>query len=221
MECCVISLSRAPAFTHFRPPSLSFPPLLFQTGRRRLLLDYGPRRRCCHRVWAQFRNGRGGSIVSTSFSPSFPPPHPFLISYALPPSLPPSGPTPRRGRSGSCRDPTRHQGQLSLLLRDAQSRTRAQPRPGETAEDLGTSPLSPLFQPSVLPLHLPLFSSFHLLSTLTEWNVTHLSSPPPSAPPLQVRNQLGAFAAPDFIQWAPNLPKTRSGKVRKQERREG
>uniref|UniRef100_I2CQN9 Acetyl-coenzyme A synthetase n=1 Tax=Nannochloropsis gaditana (strain CCMP526) TaxID=1093141 RepID=I2CQN9_NANGC len=30
---------------------------------------------------------------------------------------------------------------------------------------------------------------------------------------VSVRNQLGAFAAPDFIQWAPNLPKTRSGKV--------
>ena len=33
-----------------------------------------------------------------------------------------------------------------------------------------------------------------------------------------VRNQLGAFAAPDFIQWAPQLPKTRSGKVRKKRR---
>lgn len=29
----------------------------------------------------------------------------------------------------------------------------------------------------------------------------------------QVRSQLGAFAAPDHIQWAPGLPKTRSGKV--------
>jgi len=26
-----------------------------------------------------------------------------------------------------------------------------------------------------------------------------------------VREQIGAFAAPDVIQWAPGLPKTRSG----------
>jgi acetyl-CoA synthetase len=28
-----------------------------------------------------------------------------------------------------------------------------------------------------------------------------------------VRSEIGAFAAPDVIQWAPNLPKTRSGKI--------
>ncbi|XP_022744151.1 acetyl-coenzyme A synthetase, chloroplastic/glyoxysomal isoform X3 [Durio zibethinus] len=30
---------------------------------------------------------------------------------------------------------------------------------------------------------------------------------------LTVRNQIGAFAAPDKIHWAPSLPKTRSGKI--------
>lgn len=30
---------------------------------------------------------------------------------------------------------------------------------------------------------------------------------------LAVRNQIGAFAAPDKIHWAPGLPKTRSGKI--------
>ncbi|XP_073110548.1 acetyl-coenzyme A synthetase, chloroplastic/glyoxysomal-like [Elaeis guineensis] len=30
---------------------------------------------------------------------------------------------------------------------------------------------------------------------------------------LTVRNQIGAFAAPDKIHWAPGLPKTRSGKI--------
>lgn len=34
-----------------------------------------------------------------------------------------------------------------------------------------------------------------------------------STNPQQVRSQVGAFAAPDHIQWAPGLPKTRSGKV--------
>ena len=29
----------------------------------------------------------------------------------------------------------------------------------------------------------------------------------------QVRSEIGAFAAPDAIQWAPGLPKTRSGKI--------
>ena len=29
----------------------------------------------------------------------------------------------------------------------------------------------------------------------------------------QVRSDIGAFAAPDAIQWAPGLPKTRSGKI--------
>ena len=28
-----------------------------------------------------------------------------------------------------------------------------------------------------------------------------------------VRKQISAIAAPDLIQWAPNLPKTRSGKI--------
>ena len=28
-----------------------------------------------------------------------------------------------------------------------------------------------------------------------------------------VRNEIGAIAAPDVIQWAPALPKTRSGKI--------
>jgi acetyl-CoA synthetase len=28
-----------------------------------------------------------------------------------------------------------------------------------------------------------------------------------------VREQIGAFATPDVIQWAPGLPKTRSGKI--------
>jgi hypothetical protein len=28
-----------------------------------------------------------------------------------------------------------------------------------------------------------------------------------------VRSQIGAFAAPDVIHWAPGLPKTRSGKI--------
>jgi acetyl-CoA synthetase len=28
-----------------------------------------------------------------------------------------------------------------------------------------------------------------------------------------VRKHIGAFAAPDAIQWAPGLPKTRSGKI--------
>jgi acetyl-CoA synthetase len=28
-----------------------------------------------------------------------------------------------------------------------------------------------------------------------------------------VREQIGRFAAPDVIQWAPDLPKTRSGKI--------
>jgi acetyl-CoA synthetase len=28
-----------------------------------------------------------------------------------------------------------------------------------------------------------------------------------------VRNQIGPIAAPDAIQWAPALPKTRSGKI--------
>ena len=29
----------------------------------------------------------------------------------------------------------------------------------------------------------------------------------------QVRSESGPFASPDFIQWAPSLPKTRSGKI--------
>jgi acetyl-CoA synthetase len=29
----------------------------------------------------------------------------------------------------------------------------------------------------------------------------------------QVRNEIGAIASPDVIQWAPSLPKTRSGKI--------
>ena len=28
-----------------------------------------------------------------------------------------------------------------------------------------------------------------------------------------VRNEIGSFASPDIIQWAPGLPKTRSGKI--------
>ena len=28
-----------------------------------------------------------------------------------------------------------------------------------------------------------------------------------------VADQVGAFARPDYIQWAPGLPKTRSGKI--------
>ena len=28
-----------------------------------------------------------------------------------------------------------------------------------------------------------------------------------------MRKQIGAFAAPDVIHWAPGLPKTRSGKI--------
>ena len=28
-----------------------------------------------------------------------------------------------------------------------------------------------------------------------------------------MREQIGPFAAPDIIQWAPGLPKTRSGKI--------
>ena len=28
-----------------------------------------------------------------------------------------------------------------------------------------------------------------------------------------VRHEIGAIATPDFIQWAPGLPKTRSGKI--------
>jgi acetyl-CoA synthetase len=28
-----------------------------------------------------------------------------------------------------------------------------------------------------------------------------------------VRKEIGAIASPDFIQWAPGLPKTRSGKI--------
>ena len=28
-----------------------------------------------------------------------------------------------------------------------------------------------------------------------------------------VRSEIGPFAKPDFIQWAPGLPKTRSGKI--------
>ena len=28
-----------------------------------------------------------------------------------------------------------------------------------------------------------------------------------------VRKEIGPIASPDFIQWAPNLPKTRSGKI--------
>lgn len=30
---------------------------------------------------------------------------------------------------------------------------------------------------------------------------------------MSVRSQIGAFAAPDVIHWAPGLPKTRSGKI--------
>ncbi|MCC9095523.1 acetate--CoA ligase, partial [Neisseria gonorrhoeae] len=30
---------------------------------------------------------------------------------------------------------------------------------------------------------------------------------------LWVRHEIGPFAAPDVIQWAPGLPKTRSGKI--------
>jgi acetyl-CoA synthetase len=30
---------------------------------------------------------------------------------------------------------------------------------------------------------------------------------------LWVRREIGPFAAPDAIQWAPGLPKTRSGKI--------
>ena len=30
---------------------------------------------------------------------------------------------------------------------------------------------------------------------------------------MSVREQIGAFAAPDVIHWAPGLPKTRSGKI--------
>jgi acetyl-CoA synthetase len=29
----------------------------------------------------------------------------------------------------------------------------------------------------------------------------------------QVRTEIGAIASPDVIQWAPSLPKTRSGKI--------
>jgi len=29
----------------------------------------------------------------------------------------------------------------------------------------------------------------------------------------QVRTEIGAIASPDVIQWAPGLPKTRSGKI--------
>ena len=29
----------------------------------------------------------------------------------------------------------------------------------------------------------------------------------------QIRAEIGPFASPDFIQWAPGLPKTRSGKI--------
>ena len=28
-----------------------------------------------------------------------------------------------------------------------------------------------------------------------------------------VRNEIGAIATPDWLQWAPGLPKTRSGKI--------
>ena len=28
-----------------------------------------------------------------------------------------------------------------------------------------------------------------------------------------VRKEIGPIASPDFLQWAPNLPKTRSGKI--------
>jgi len=30
---------------------------------------------------------------------------------------------------------------------------------------------------------------------------------------LQIREQIGAFASPDVVHWAPSLPKTRSGKI--------
>jgi len=30
---------------------------------------------------------------------------------------------------------------------------------------------------------------------------------------VHVRKEIGAFAAPDIIHWAPGLPKTRSGKI--------
>ncbi|EGG99586.1 Acetyl-coenzyme A synthetase [gamma proteobacterium IMCC2047] len=30
---------------------------------------------------------------------------------------------------------------------------------------------------------------------------------------LHVRSEIGAIASPDIIQWAPGLPKTRSGKI--------
>jgi acetyl-CoA synthetase len=30
---------------------------------------------------------------------------------------------------------------------------------------------------------------------------------------MAVRSNIGAFAAPDVIHWAPGLPKTRSGKI--------
>ena len=29
----------------------------------------------------------------------------------------------------------------------------------------------------------------------------------------KIKEEIGAIAKPDFIQWAPNLPKTRSGKI--------
>jgi len=30
---------------------------------------------------------------------------------------------------------------------------------------------------------------------------------------MQCRSEIGAFAAPDVVHWAPSLPKTRSGKI--------
>jgi hypothetical protein len=46
-----------------------------------------------------------------------------------------------------------------------------------------------------------------------EGSLVAFSSPEYPAPGDWVRQEIGRFAAPDVLQWAPGLPKTRSGKI--------
>lgn len=150
-----------PLTDSYSNPAPTFSLFLPQAGRRRLLLDHGPRRRRGHCLGTQSRNSRGRIIAGTPLFLSIPPSHPFslLIPYLLSP--PPLGPASSRGRGSSRRDPARRQGQLSLLLRDSQSRRRTQPRVGDPAQNTGTCPLvssTPCFAPFFLRLLLKLYS---------------------------------------------------------------
>ena len=55
-------------------------------------------------------------------------------------------------------------------------------------------------------------SSNDILRTAAD-ALRHRPSSDDRAPCRDVRKQIGAFASPDVIHWAPALPKTRSGKI--------